>query len=807
MFKKIFLGFLALVLIIAIGGFAYYRLVIYQPLAISESDRAAISLMPLPAKLELQNGSINISLGLHVNFQNFKNDKIEKSANRLFTRLENRFNNDFATKRGVVLNINCLADSPDKIQQVVEDESYTMQIDKKGIQLDAPTPYGIIRGLETVFQLCEKEGDKIVLPYVEISDNPRFAWRGVMLDVCRHWVPKDVVLRILDAMAMVKMNVFHWHLSEDQGFRVECKTYPKLHEIGSNGKYYTQNEIKEVIQYAAERGIRVIPEFDLPGHSKSWQIAYPELSCVDFPLEFGSKKGMAFAPPIDPTREEVYTFLDEFLCEMTALFPDPYFHIGGDEVNPKYWNESLSIQKFMIENGMKDHHDLQAYFNKRMNAILKKHRKFMLGWNEILHPELGKDIIVQSWSSHKSLFEAVQNGGTAILSAGYYLDFVLPAKEHYKVDPLVLEGAVDITPDTAFWKMYNMAIDFAGTEMKSELVIFDRDPNNVFGFFAMMENRMAFKNGVIKDNQLICKFDGPVGVMDFEANFISDSVGGEISFGLLNFKSHGKVSGGSEMMGTEMPKIEVIKPLTLEEKARIIGGEACQWAEFVDGNNIESRVWPRSVAIAEKLWSPHELTSDVDDMYRRMDIVSKRLTEQGSTHSTQYEEKLRMLVSVDGFETLKILTDVLEEVKYHGRMPALLTMENVNLPEFALDRIVDAVRPESMSARDFNKLVDVFIENEEDEELKTQIIAQLEIWKENHDKLEPFILINEKLKDIENISAELELVSEAALSRLQGFNKDFNKDEISEKLVFLETGEAGVILAVVPGLRKLVANN
>lgn len=804
MVKKILIGLLIAILVLSIGGFAYYRLFIYQPPAISENDRAEINLMPLPAKLKLKNGTVNISDGLLVEYDGFKNELIEKSAKRLYDRINKGFDCDISKNDGAVLAINCLNNSLNNIQQHDEDESYLLYINRDKIRLEANSQYGIVRGLETIFQLCKKKNGQIILPELEIEDNPRFIWRGLMLDVCRHWVPKEVVLRIIDAMALVKMNVLHWHLSDDQGFRVESKVFPKLHEVGGNGKYYLQKELREVIEYATERGIRIVPEFDLPGHSKSWQIAYPELSSVEYPLSFGVKKGMAFTPPIDPTREEVYSFLDQFLEEMAALFPDPYFHVGGDEVNPKFWNESESIQKFMKENEMKDHHELQAYFIKRMNGIFKKHGKIMVGWNEILNPDLGDDIVVQSWNSHKSLFEAVQNGGTAILSAGYYLDFVLPAADHYKVDPLVLEGAIDLVPDTSFWKMYDMTMDFAGNEMNSELVIFDRDPNNVSGFFAMMENRMAFKNGVLKDNVLTCKLQGPVGEMTYDAEFEGDKVEGQISIGLLKFKSHGTISGGSKIPGTEMPKIEIMKPLTTNEESRIIGGEACQWAEFVDGDNIESRVWPRTAAIAEKLWSPKDLTTDTDDMYRRLDFVSESLTAQSSRHATQYHERLKQLIPNDGFQILCNLTDILEEVKYHGRMPDILGTENLYLPDFKLNRIVDIVRPESKEARIFNKLTEQYSTNAEEQEIKRQIIKQLKIWKNNHVQLRPFITENEIVQDVDNISKELAEVAELALISIEGKELGISDEELARKLSLLETGENGVIVAVVPGLRRII---
>ena len=806
MIKKILLWLFIAILVLAIGGYAYYRLVIYQPPLISESDRAAITLMPLPAKMELDDGFIDLSRGFDISYPNTENDLIEKSVIRFLEKTKLKCGRDLLHTGGTLLEITCSHNTGDGIPQFGEDESYVLLVKKDRIMLDAPSSYGIIRGLETLFQLVEAADDAFQLPFIEIVDSPRFPWRGMMIDVCRHWIPKEVVLRTIDAMAAVKMNVLHWHLSEDQGFRVESKVFPRLHEIGSNGDYYTQDEIKDIIQFAAERGIRIVPEFDLPGHSKSWQMAYPQLSSVDFPLQFGRMDGELFAPPIDPTKEEVYEFLDQFIEEMAVLFPDQYFHIGGDEVNPKYWNENNHIQEFMNKHEMHDHYDLQAYFNTRMNDLLIKHGKIMLGWDEILHPNLSDDVIVQSWRSHKSLFEVVQQGGTAVLSAGLYLDHVLPAGTHYKVDPWVLEGAVDIDPDTANWKMYDLTMDFAGNEMKSEMVIFDKDPSNIFGFFAFMENRMAFKNGVMDGNELAFSFIGPAGEMDFEATITGDSLNGKMSLGILSFDSWGSKSGGSDKPGTAMPKIEVMKPLSKDEQSRIIGGEACQWSEFVDATNIESRLWPRSAAIAEKLWSPVELTNDVEDMYRRLEVLSHQLTEQGSMHDRQYMQKLHDLIPEEGFDILKTLAEVLEEVKYHGRMGSLMEKENLYLPDFPLDRIVDAVRPESLDAREFNQLVEKFNQEPSNEQIRLALMTQLKLWSKIHEQLAPFIEESAKLKDVENISIELSALSTEAIRKIEQGTSSYSEEELMKKLNFLEAGEHGVIVAVVPGLRTLLIN-
>lgn len=809
MIKKIVLSLLALIAFLLIGGYAYYRMVIYQAPLISEEDRKAIQLMPLPAKLELKNGSLDLSNGFKIEYSNFYNEKIEGSVNRFVSRTSKKTSVNILDEKGILFEINCHGDSPTEIQQTHEDESYVLRIESHHISLEAPSPFGILLGLETIAQLVEKEGDKYLLPAIEITDSPRFPWRGIMLDVCRHWMPKEVVLRTLDAMAAVKMNVFHWHLSEDQGFRVESKVFPRLHEIGSNGKYYTQQEVKEVIEYAAARGIRVVPEFDLPGHSKSWQMAYPELSTVSFPLQFGQTKGELFAPPMDPSKEVVYAFLDKFIGEMSTLFPDQYIHIGGDEVNPKYWDESVSVQKFMKEKGMNDAHDLQAYFNLRMHEILKKHGKLMVGWEEILHPDLGDDIIIQSWKSQKTLFEGVQQGGTAILSSGYYLDYKLHAETYYSVDPLVLPGAVDIIPDTANWKMYEMTMELPMGNMPSQLVIFDKDPQNIFGFFAIMEGRNVFKTGKIEDGVLSFVMSSPMGELEYSGELLKDSINGKLSFGLLKFPSYGSRSGGSDRPGSMMPKIEIMKPLTEEEKSRIVGGEAAMWSEVVCAENVDSRLWPNSAAIAEKLWSPQALTSDVEDMYRRLSFISNYLTGQGAVHTQHYELMLKQLGGKDGYESLKTLVDVLEEVKYLSRMSILFEIENLYLPDLPLDGVADAAKPESMLARSFNKLVDDFLSDTLNQEHRIEIQKQLEVWNTNHKLLKPFIDQSEKLAKIERMSSDFSLVSSAALLAIEtkGNSQKISEEEkndLLERIGFLEQGEHGVLLAVTPGLKRLI---
>ncbi len=803
MLKKILLVLLALIVLVAIAGLLYYRLVIYQPPLVSDDDRAAVTIMPIPASMDLKRGYLDLSTGLQINTEN--NDIFVQQTVLRFTDDLAKIYNIPANDNGTRLTITCKSISKSPIPMPEMDESYTLEIGDE-IQLQANTGWGVVRGLETILQLVKANDYGVpALPKLEMEDHPAYKWRGVMLDVSRHWIPKEVVLRILDGMATVKMNVFHWHLSDDQGFRVESKVFPKLHEIGSNGFYYTQAEIKEIVDFAAARGIRIVPEFDIPGHSKSWQIAYPELSTVDYQQQFGRTANEMFFPPMDPGSDTVYAFLDKFIGEMSALFPDPYFHIGGDEVDAKFWEEDPSVRQFMNANNLKDAHDLQAFFNKRVKQLLDKHGKKLVGWQEILNPELGTDIVVQAWSNHKSLFEAVQSGTYAILSNGWYLDHKLHAQSYYSVDPLVLPNAVDIIPDSANWKMYNIKVDFSGNELDGRIVIFDKDPTNIYGFMELMNTMVPFRNGELKNEDFAFDLQTPMGKLTFTGTLNDERIDGKLSLALLKLACKGEIVGGSEIPGTKLPKIEIVKPLNDEEKTRVLGGEAAMWSEVVGPDNVESRIWPATAAIAEKLWSPASLTTDADDMYRRLAVFSEYLGRRGSPHAQQMGNIVQQLVDPAGFTQLMALVELLEEVKYYGRLTPIMAQKELYLPDLPLNGIADAARPESFKARAFNKLVENYRENPNAED-RIQIEAFLTAWSRLNGQLKPY-LNTEKLQEVSKISSEFSLVTGQLLEMLNQNEKWSDEQVLSleQKLNFLETGENGVMVAVVPGLRQLLS--
>ncbi len=553
-------------------------------------DGLPLNVMPMPSSVQMGTARLPVTQNFAVTLEGYKEPRLDRAVDRFLRELSRQTGMPLAQRTGdsskTVLSIRTDHASKE-IQDLDEDESYTLQISNFGAKIHAANPLGAMHGLQTFLQLVEPAPlGGFSVPNLYIEDKPRYAWRGLMIDSCRHFIPLDATKRNLDGMEAVKMNVFHWHLSENQGFRVESKVYPKLQEMGSDGMYYTQAEVREVVEYARDRGIRVIPEFDIPGHSTAWFVGYPELASAPGPYTIERQWGI-FDPAIDPTREETYKFLDKLLGEMTRLFPDHFFHIGGDEVNGKQWDANPKIQEFMHAHGIKNNDELQHYFNQRVMKILEKNRKTMVGWDEILAPGLPKDSVIQSWRGAKSMADAARLGYRSLLSSGYYLDYMFPASQHYAVDPMTEETA----------------------------------------------------------------------------------------------------------------------SLSPEEKARILGGEACMWSEFTSPENLDSRIWPRTAAIAERLWSPAEV-SDVDSLYRRMDAESARLEFLGLTHKSNYVAMLGRMAGSDNIAALRVLGDVAEPVKIYQREKTAREANIVQTSADPLNRMIDAAAPESEASRIFSKEVD-----------------------------------------------------------------------------------------------------
>lgn len=325
----------------------------------------------------------------------------------------------------------------------LSEEEYLMDICTDTLAIISSTPTGMSRGIQTLRQLLPLQKKTAFIPALSIHDFPRFSWRGMLLDCSRHFMQKDFVKRYIDLLALHKMNVLHWHLTEDQGWRIEIEKYPKLTEIGAwrtqkdgsiYGGFYSKQDIKEIVDYAAERHINVVPEIELPGHSLAALASYPQFSCTGGTFEVANDWGV-FKDIYCAGNDSVFKFLENVLDEVLDLFPSKYIHIGGDEA-PKYrWDNCRKCQQRMQIEGLKDSHELQSYFIKRIEKYLNSKGRQIIGWDEILEGGIAPSATVQSWRGMDGGISAAKSGHYAIMSptSHAYFDYELDAIDLQKV--------------------------------------------------------------------------------------------------------------------------------------------------------------------------------------------------------------------------------------------------------------------------------------------------------------------------------------------------------------------------------------
>jgi hexosaminidase len=402
--------------------------------------------MPEPAHFTRGQGQFLIDGSFNVSLTGYTEPRLERARKRFLKTLSREtgipiwHEAQFHTAKFTVET----KGPSDPVQQLGENESYRLQITPTTVTLTAPNPLGILHGFQTFLRLVRIGPNGFNVPAVTIDDQPRFPWRGFMIDTSRHFIPIPVIKQNIDGMAALKLNVLHLHLSDDQGFRVQSKKFPLLTKDGSDGFYYTQKQIKDLIAYARDRGIRIVPEFDMPCHTASWLVGYPKLGSSPEPYHIARTWGIHNAA-LDPTKAFTYKFIDELIGEMSGLFPDQYFHVGGDECNGKEWNANPAIQQWMRAHHIANNAALQAYFTARVEKIVAKHGKIMVGWDEVLQPETPKSVVIESWRGKGSLVKAAQQGNRGFLAHPYYLNRNYIASKYYLADPLG-EHPASLTP-------------------------------------------------------------------------------------------------------------------------------------------------------------------------------------------------------------------------------------------------------------------------------------------------------------------------------------------------------------------------
>lgn len=403
-----------------------------------------ISIIPAPVELKELNGSFNLSAKTTIAVP-VGNEEIQNAAGLFAAQLKilTGFSVDINStltrfaKGTIVLTLNEITNS------TIGDEGYTLTVSEKNIHILANKPAGLFYGLQTLLQLVPTQiATQVAIPCVNVTDYPRFAWRGLMLDVSRHFFTKEEVKRYIDQMAKYKYNVFHWHLTDNQGWRIEIKGLPELTNVGawrvsrtgnfgafappadgeenSYGGFYTQDDICEIVKYAKECFVTIVPEIDVPGHSLAFIASYPESSCTQRQYPVNAGFGTDADVVLCAGNENNFKKLEIVFSEVASLFPGPYIHIGGDEADKAFWKKCPKCQERMKAENLKNEEELQSYFIKRVSKILASNGKKLIGWDEILEGGLADDATVMSWRGTEGGNAAAKTGHHVIMTPQQY---------------------------------------------------------------------------------------------------------------------------------------------------------------------------------------------------------------------------------------------------------------------------------------------------------------------------------------------------------------------------------------------------
>ncbi|EQB0495372.1 family 20 glycosylhydrolase [Vibrio mimicus] len=651
------------------------------PTSMAMAPNTDLVLMPYPQSVTLQEGKVALDQNFSIFIKGYDSPRVAFNAKRTMERLYRQtglpmLNWQAKSEEEATLVID-IANAPSSaIQNIDSDESYRLTITNGQIQLSAPEPYGAFHGLETFLQLVTTDATGYFVPAVSIVDKPRFKWRGVSYDTARHFIELPVILRQLDAMASAKMNVFHWHIWDDQGIRIQLENYPRLWQVTSDGDYYSKDDIRKVVAYARNLGIRVIPEISLPGHASAVAHAYPQLMSGLGEQSYPQQRGWGvFEPLMDPANPELYTMLASVFDEVVELFPDEYFHIGGDEPNYQQWRDNPKIQTFIKQHQLDGERGLQSYLNTQVEKMLNERGKKITGWDEIWHKDLPKSIVIQSWQGHDSIGRAAKEGFQGLLSTGYYLDQPQPTSYHYRNDPMPKGITVD---DQLHQGEKFVTYDWVkprnkGGPRKGNLTIIEGQDGKVRAFtdYNGKSREEVYVLEYVPGVKFRGHFDNFMSYTEFNYQFSDDQLkeGSYQRIGNVRWPTTGTLVASSDSTANTIPEPNGGYPaqLSREQEPLILGGEITIWGENLDSMTIEQRLWPRSYAIAERLWSSETLTDEAS-MYRRMRALDGwSEISLGLRHNADARVMMQRLANGADVAPLLMLAQYVEPAQYYAR--------------------------------------------------------------------------------------------------------------------------------------------
>jgi hexosaminidase len=796
----------------------------------------SLPLMPCPEKVSLVNGyfSFKQEVNIYIEGMSAQRQKVALSRSALqLTRMENLGFKHFnlvqnKNNADLVIIVSHKKErlkksaEPSRFPRLGDDESYQLSINQVAISIQAHSDFGVLHGLTTLVQLIYdadrnsdtadtyvKTGEHALdLPQLHIEDKPKFKWRGLLIDSVRHFIPLSDIKRQLDGMAAAKLNVFHWHLNDDQGWRFESKRYPKLHQMASDNLYYTQDEIKDVVAYASLLGIRVVPELDVPGHASAIAVAYPELIADKKHYAMQRHWGV-FEPVLDVSDAKVYQFIDDLVAEFSLLFPDSFIHIGGDEVNPTQWLNNNNIKRLMMNENLANVEALHHYFNLKVQAILAKYQRKMMGWDEIYHPDLPKDIVIQSWRGLESMNEFTNHGYQGVLSTGFYIDQPQSSAYHYRNHPIA-NSDVESKESINNYRTWQLTIPRLKGSSVTGLFVLDSKVNG---------DKTPVYSGYLKlNNNAYQKVSILTPLHNSTLSFLIDSWMGPLRFDLdLTAQATNRVFIGNafyplvaeELSAAIEPNIPLAQHLKPKNTHNVLGGEATLWSELVTQENIDLRTWPRLFVIAERLWSQPQI-NNIDNMYQRlisMDKYAEKIL--GLQHKLQQRNGFSRLINVRYPEakvnSLVRLAQLVEPAHYYTRHH-IKYLQGKYHQLAALDSFVDFLAVESVELIELYKVIEAYQQG--NKSALSTIKLKVKAWQDNQIVLNSFTTqdanLNALIKDIGAFNQTAEHIVELCGDKPVALDNSFS--QLSQHLKQLQEQQNETVIAAIPLFQKLLAS-
>jgi hexosaminidase len=573
-----------------------------------------------------------------------------------------------ACEAGAKLELPTLAP---RLPRLGDDESFRLRLTADTVRLQAATPAGVSHGLHALSQLWQaaREAGLGALPALQVDDAPRHPWRGLLVDVARRDIPFDALLRLLDGMAAARLNVLHWHLTDDQAWRLESRVEPRLHELGSGGFFYTLEQARRLVDEAAQRGIRVVPELDLPGHCWALGLARPDLLYA--PVPTAPQRGFGvFGAAVDPDADALYVWLDAMLTEWAEVFPDAFIHLGGDELAPATW-AALAAQRGC------EVADLQSRYMARIGALLRRHGRRLVAWDEMGQAgALPQGSLLQCWRGDEALRLAPPGLGGRLRSAGFYLDQIHPAAYHWR-RPLQL-AARPAAPAAAA-RAWSLRAQVGAWTVEGRLWLWGD------------EARLHLRSSGTLDEWL-----APRVVTAMPLRLRCDSDLGELEFWAPTTGSSGWLRHNAARHRCDWQPLADAAPDWPADAglpaAPLLGGEAALWAELVEAAQLGLRCWPRALAVAERLWGDPD---DEAQLARRLAATQRWLVATDRIDADPAGSLFKGLCRDEGERArLRALALWLEPGSGYGRQHAKKRAGTYHRDE-PLARLADALPAES----------------------------------------------------------------------------------------------------------------